>query len=289
MSIEEEYPSGADIERERSYRLRKQLEKEQKLKEATETEADPSDEYLLEYDDLSDYEEEELCDFEEDIEREKKEARQIFMSDKEQAEFPDRLRYCCWRAPRIKNFKYDDSTSDFFNEYPNWEDRVNWFVNEDDDVELQWYPFSYPKDYLDEKFHGAFLNKVSTSSMTSMDCESLFYNPLGIYDVLNTELTEDDTVEDSVDFRLCDPHQVIKDSIQEALEDMEPLERTSHIDIVMRISCSLSKYVHEFIVDVLLFFKEKYPDINVRVSVNGFKPSSPTEIFELGWRYLLFS
>ena len=58
MSIEEEYPSGADIERERNYRLRKQLEKEQELKELSEADTGPSDESLLEDDDLSDYEEE---------------------------------------------------------------------------------------------------------------------------------------------------------------------------------------------------------------------------------------
>ncbi len=282
----DEYPSGADIERERNYRKRK-------LKEQAETlESQNIDNALcdgFDYDfdeDLDQYLTDEELEEEKELLLEAKAARQIFLPD--DREYPDRVVFSCKRAPRVKSLHLDKSLWILMGENHYLQSVIEGFVNDDQKCVRQYFPFSYPADYHNAQMtylrHKVKANGCPSNGRYADWCEVLYYNPFSFYDDPDDLFSNSG---DSVDFRHINIGKVLRDSIQEALNDMEP-EASDYVDIIMDIPEWAEKHAISYIVDVLAHFKENYPHIKVRVSVNVVKAIYDFRICELGWRYLLF-
>ena len=279
----DEYPSGADIERERNYRKRKLKEQAETLTQnvdnavCDEFDDDPDlsfiDAFLLEEQELEE-------------EQEAKAARQIFLPD--DREYPDMVVFSCKRAPRVKSLHLDKSLWILMGENHYLQSVIEGFVNDDQKCVRQYFPFSYPADYHNAQM--TYLRqKVKANGCPSNGCyadwcEVLYYNPFSFYDNPDDLFSNSG---DSVDFRHINIEKVLRDSIHEALNDMVP-GASDYVDIIMDIPEWADKYAISYIVDVLTHFKENYPHIKVRVSVNVVKTVYDFRICELGWRYLLF-
>lgn len=295
MNIEDEYPSGADEAMRREYERKKRVQKEEHERLGIENAkvSDSGKEYSKsnELYELTVEQAQSLDEYEKQL---GKRARQIFLPQSIENEFSEKTLFCVKRQPRKESYKYDDAVLDFLGDHPLWEMRVVSFVNNDDAVERQYFPFSYPEDYLGNRID--YLHcKASTSQTTMNECECcmLYYNPFDIYaqnSNLDIEYEENigfDGLEGSVDFRQVNVEAVIRESIHEALNEM-CVESVDYIDVIMDIPVQLDEYAISYISEVQSYFERNYPEIQVRVSVNEFNPTSDLQMYELRWRYLLF-
>ncbi len=92
------------------------------------------------------------------------------------------------------------------------ESRINDFVNENEKCVRQYFPFSYPEDYLEGSVD-YLRHKVKASICASMqECEKLFYNPFDI-DAQNSNrpcvFWDDCDLENDIDFRLIKSEIII--------------------------------------------------------------------------------
>ena len=293
MNIEDEYPSGADEAMRREYERKKRLMTEEQerlgIEKAKVLDSGKKHSKSNELYELTVEQAQSLDEYEKQLE---KRARQIFLPQSIENEFSEKTLFCVKRQPRKESYKYDDAVLDFLGDHPLWETRVVSFVNNNDAVERQYFPFSYPDDYLGNRID--YLHcKVSTSQTTMDECSMLYYNPFDIYaQNSNLDIEYEDNIgfegiEGSVDFRQVNVEAVIRESIHEALNEM-CVESADYIDVIMDIPVQLDEYALSYISEVKSYFGRNYPKIQIRVSVNEFNPSSDLQMYNLGWRYLLF-
>lgn len=302
MDIFDEYPSGADFERERNYRQRKRLEREEALEKErrakAEAEAKQVDDDSHEPDLAEEYRvssiaaDEEKRRIEEAKIEERKRSKQRFLKEEEKEILPKRIHRACWRVPRKKEYKWHDSLLDFFSEHPMYEDRIESFANDRayDSYERQLFPFAYPEDYIPNILCDLYLRDVSTTSAWyKNDGGTLWYERPFLDEDEDEDLKEGCDIETYIAVGIVDPYQVMKKCIDEALSDMEvELDNKLCVDIIMTISTLFHDYASSFIDEILLYFRENHPKIKVRVSVNEFKHTPGDDTAGLGWNYLLF-
>lgn len=300
MNIEDEYPSGADIERVRNYRLRKQRELEE-IQSADSSKTKDEDTEDLESEECVEFrvsDNNHLSRFEENEKHqtERIKLRQFFMPWGLSELYPPIIYNAAIRTPRRKSFHYSDDDLSLIGDNTSWETLIEGFVHTDKDIALQIFPFSYPEDYLGHNKDYRNCTVLGSGNLDKEQCDYLYYNPLDPYGEnscfeydFEDEWLDILSIVDDIDFRLVNAYRIIKDSIIEALEDMgDDLRNADSVDITMDIPTSLHKFAVVYYNDVLSYYKKHHPKVAVRLSINEFVYTNELNMCTLRWKYIAF-